>query len=180
MWYQWGKSLKPAPNLHARGPSSPRHCDSHKPCPSLRKAAFQKKTNEPNIIHTTSYANSRINSDPIYTSQQSFLLVAGLLIAGLQLLPPCSSQTSGAWTPSSFSTAEETGISSPAPAKPAPPAPEPGQKQTRLVLFFPAEAQVCVCAASWSRLVRGWKSRRWPGPAPPHFRLSQRRTEGSY
>lgn len=41
-----------------------------------------------NVINITSYINSHINSDPIYTSQQSFLLVAGLLIAGLQLLPP--------------------------------------------------------------------------------------------
>lgn len=50
----------------------------------------------------TSQFNLCINSDPIYTSQQSFLLAAGLLIAGLQLFPPRSSRTSGIWLSSRF------------------------------------------------------------------------------
>lgn len=50
----------------------------------------------------TSYFNLCINSDPIYISQQSFLLVAGLLIASLQGFPPWSSRTSGIWLPSRF------------------------------------------------------------------------------
>lgn len=65
-------------------------------------AKKKKKPKRQNTINTTSYANLHINSDPIYTSQQSFLWVAGLLIAGLRLLPPRSSKTSGAWPLSRF------------------------------------------------------------------------------
>lgn len=66
-----------------------------------RQGSFPKIT-PAIIINTTSCSNSPINSHPIYASQQSFLLGAELLIAGLQLLPPCSSQTSGAWPCSRF------------------------------------------------------------------------------
>lgn len=77
-----------------------------------REGSFPKKT-PTTIISTTSCTNSPINSHLICASQQSFLWGAELLIAALQLLPPRSSQTCGAWPHSRFLAAEGTSISSP-------------------------------------------------------------------
>lgn len=75
-----------------------------------RQGSFLKQT-PTSSSSTTSCPNSPINSHTIYASQQSFLLGAELLIAGSQLLPPRSSQTSGAWLRSRLLAAEGMSIS---------------------------------------------------------------------
>lgn len=132
-----------------------KHCASHKPHSFLHRQ---------NIIDTTSYANLHINSDPIYISQQSFLWVAGLLIAGLRLLPSRSSKTSGAWPLSRFlgrgdrhfqpyaCKARSTLHGARPAANPAGSYPGRGAGLSLQGLLVDGA------------LGRGWEFRRWPGP----------------